>query len=671
MEREIITLGQCTFEICKKEDEFLGIGVIEIGNTRARSGRLPLSPYTQTFSGHSLRKLQLLNIFQSAGEIRIKLRALFNPLPVKLMRDHSFDPIHDTGDWDSQSITGEGALDLVLTSVMEDYFGYTFTGFSYHYEYASEQTEIFYLYDRASWELDGDIDGATVYSQSSCSSPVVKCQKDTRWSTEGRLFWIDEASGANPVMTHNLPRWASHQCFDFQFKENATLLGVFEKVDLIRSVLQKDDNKPELKTFDKHIFDQTLCYSTTPKKILLNRTAKTATDQKNLWTWLLQELHDRARDEYGLTEESFVPRVYVNYWKDFTIDTYYKDILPAAKNIGVRAVFIDNVFKSDMSEGLFARNMCCGHAYEPAPSLGGTPKLKAFVEDCRALGIRPYSWTNNDQSLASPLNASERDEKGWFLKMEDTRTKFGGAYTNVMSFLNFKNEDARQYFVSCKKKIKDETGMNAFLFDSFYNAAFMPMNYGGSRPSVMWREVLCALKELQDTDIHFMIESFGPFGEVQHGCPTSYNLENLFACYKIVMGTGYTTIPSGNEAAKSEPWPFPEFYRILSYMSSPGYSLFYDGVRIDKLFSYAHKRAIQDYYECLPLMSRRYLQEDEKCVIWKSKNNKESVIWNYTPKTLSLAGHVTDVTAGKALAGEKLYHLEAGHTYKITEGEDL
>ena len=38
-------------------------------------------------------------------------------------------------------------------------------------------------------------------------------------------------------MTHNLPRWASHQAFDFQFKGDRTLLGVFERVELIRSVL--------------------------------------------------------------------------------------------------------------------------------------------------------------------------------------------------------------------------------------------------------------------------------------------------------------------------------------------------------------------------------------------------------------------------------------------------
>ena len=46
----------------------------------------------------------------------------------------------------------------------------------------------------ASWELDGDITGATAYSQSSCSPPVAHFARDTAWTTEGVLYFlVDEA----------------------------------------------------------------------------------------------------------------------------------------------------------------------------------------------------------------------------------------------------------------------------------------------------------------------------------------------------------------------------------------------------------------------------------------------------------------------------------------------
>jgi hypothetical protein len=398
---------------------------------------------------------------------------------------------------------------------------------------------------------------------------------------------------------------------------------------------------------------------------MLNNRHKTDTDQKNIWTWLIQDLHDRARAEYGLTEEQPVPRVGMNYWVNFNLDTYYRDLLPAAVNTGIKSLFIDNVFKSDMSAGSQFGNMCCGHEFEPAPELAGQIGHKQFMDDCKKWGIVPFSWTNNDQSYLSPLNNSERDEeKKWYVKMEDTRTKHAGAYTNVMSFMRFNNPEARQYWIDAKKKIKEETGFNAYLFDSFYNAAFMPVDYTDCKPKTMWRETLTLLKELQDADIHFMIESFGPFGEVQHGCHKEFNLENLFVCYKIMLGTGYTTIPSGNEEVRSEPFPAKDFYRILSYMTKADTGLFYGDKRIDELLTEEHKRAIRDYYACLPYMKRRVLQENEKHVLWHGVGG-EQVIWNYSNQTMPLEGVVTNVSLNKTLAEEKLYALEAGHTYLI------
>jgi len=665
MDRNIVTLGGCSFEILRDGDQFKGIGAVEIDGKLVRSGRLPLSPHTQTFTGMALSSLKLLDVVKSAGEIRIKTRALFNLMPVKTLRDHSFDPIHDIGDWDELPIAGDGELDLVLKPCAEDYFGYGFTGLSYHYEYKSENTPIFYLYDRASWEIGGDVTGSTAYNQSACTPPVAKLSAETEWSTEGKLHWLAESPGINPIMTHNLPRWASHQCFDFQFKGDDTLIGVYERVDLIRSLLIKEKGKPELKVFDKHIFTETLAYATSPKRILLSGAKKSEVDQKNLWTWLIQELHDKARAEYGLREETFVPRLSWNYWSNFTLDSYYIDLLPAAVNTGIRALFIDNVFKSDMSAGSQFGNMCCGHEYEPAPELAGRIGHKKFVEDCKKLGITPYSWTNNDQSYLSPLNNSERDEERlWYIKMEDSRTKYAGAYTNCMSFLRMNNPEVTRYFIDAKLKIKEETGYNSYLFDSFYNAAFMPVDYTGMKPTTMWRETLMLMKELQDADIHFMIESFGPFGEVQHGCHKEFNLENLFSCYKIHMGTGYTTIPSGNEEARSAPYPEKDFYRILSYMAGPGFPLFYSGRRIDTLYTEEHRRALRDYYACLPAMGARVLQEGDTHVLWHGKGG-ERVIWNHAAQKMPIEGVVTDVSAGKVLAKEAAYSLEAGHTYKV------
>ena len=670
MDKTIASLGNCKFEILTEAERFLGLGAISIGGTQVRSGRLPLTVYMRTFGGLELDRLLLEGVDENDAEIRIRTRALFRPLPVKLMRDHSFDPIHETGDWDTPTTAGEGRLDIVLRPATDAFNEAEFAGFSYHYEYKSEDVPIFWIMDKASWELGGDIAGATVYNQSSCSSPVAHFGDDTEWTTEGIIHWEDDGAKGNPVMTHNLPRWASHQAFDYQFKDNATLLGVFERVELIRSVLRRDAGRPELKTFDKHIFDETLEIATDAKKILLNTDPKTETDQQNLWTWVMDVVHDRARAEFGLKEEPVQIRLQMNYWVDFTIDTYYKDLLPAAANMGIKSLFIDNVNKSAMTEHGPHRdwnwNMCCGHEYEPAPLLGGPKKLKEFVECCTELGIVPFSWTNNDQAHSSPINKQERDERGWFVKLEDTRLKYGGAYAGCMSVLNFGEEAPRRYWVDCLKKIRETTGLSGYLFDSFYNLGFMPVSYADCRPTTQWRGTLAAVKELQDADVHFMIESFGPFGEVQHGCPTSYNIDNLFACYKVGLGTGYTTVPTGQEKRRKDMWPADLYYRILGHMAKPGLEMFIEGKRVDTFFTDAHKHALADYNNNRCEMHRRYLQEDDQAVLWHNEDSTRATLWNFAARDVALPGTVRDLTADAELPPADTYHLEACHTYAIT-----
>jgi hypothetical protein len=48
-------------------------------------------------------------------------------------------------------------------------------------------------------------------------------------------------------------------------------------------------------------------------------------------------------------------------------------------------------------------------------------------------------------------------------------------------------EAARQYWVGCLKKIKAATGLDAYLFDSFYNLGFMPVSYRTGHPTTQWR----------------------------------------------------------------------------------------------------------------------------------------------------------------------------------------
>ena len=673
MKARTLKLGNCTFEVLADGRRFVGLGAITIDGVEVRSGRLPIRPYTQTFSGLELASLKLVGIEAGKTKARVKLEADFSPLPVKLMRDHSFDPIHETGDWDKPVVAGKGRIDIVLRLATDSFNGVKFRGFAYHYEYQSRDVPLFYLLDQASWELGGSIVGATAVSQSSCSPPVVTFGKDTEWTTEGVLwFLVEQGANQNPVMTHNLPRWASHGSFDFQHKRNDTLIGVFERVDLIRSVLKREAGKRELKCFDKHIFDEAHACRTSPKKILLNREPKSPVAQQNLWSWIFEDTEQRARAEFGIREEPMIPFLFQNFWLNFTVDSYYKDLLPAAKAIGCRKLFLDNLKKSAMTEqtpfpGVFNWNMCCGHEYEISEKLGGVPRVKAFVGECKKHGIHPMCWTNNDQALSSPLNSAERDDKGWFVRLEDTRLKYGGAYAGVMSVIDLACPEARDYFVKSHVKIKRQTGLDTFFFDSFYNLGFMPINYANRKPRTMWRGLLQAFRELQQAGVSLSTESFGPWGQVVHGHPSSYDIANIFACYKVGVGDDYTTVPTGHPLKDVSAKDAAGIYYTLAHMAGCHMPLHYaDGVRIDKVWTEAHKQALADYHEALPFMKRRYLQEDGNAVVWHDEAGRRATIFNFCDRETALPGRVRDLTTGKKLPSAGICRLVACHTYVVT-----
>ena len=669
---KMFKLANCRFELLTETDDvtFIGIGKIWIGDTLVRSGRLPIVPYSQSFVGAELSSLSLLETIEGEEALMIRVRASFTKLPVQLMRDHSFDPIHDLNDWDEADETGEGIFTLLIKPSQQSFNSCDFSGFSYQYIYESATVPLFYILDKASWEINGDINGATIYSQSSCSDPVVTIEPTTAFTTEGVLFFLDVTSNYNRCMTHNLPRWASHQAFDFQFRGNQTLIGLFDHVDLIRSVLVHEAGKAELKTIDKHIFDQTYQFETSAKSILLNNTPKNDVDQQNIWSWIFDSVHRRAREEFGLKEQPPIPIFQHHHWQNYTIDTYYKDIVPACSLIGMQAIYAENFKKSDASEvnHLPNGNMCGSMEYEIAPSKGGIKKFTEYIERCHKLGIKNYMWTNTYVSLAAEMNSEHRcDKDSWYCSMEDTRLKYGGAYTSVSSNLDFSNPRAYRYWVDAHKKIVEQSGLDGYFIDSFYNLFFMPVSYGQGRPHTMWRQALQAMKELQDFGIGWHIESFGPFGQPGHGHPSSYNLDKIFICYYVGIGDDYVTVPVAGAAVKVN---FHQDYKLLYYqfankvpITAP---LTIDGKRIDEVYGEEHRRVIAEYHRLLPEMYTRYLQDDAQSVLWHDQLKEQALIWNFNARNVALPGIVTDITTGKELPRAEVYFLDATHVYRVS-----
>lgn len=665
------SLGKNRFELLTDGEIFLGIGKVWINDSQVRSGRLPLRPYSESFIGAELQQLNLVAVNEAADELRIIIEATFKESETKQLRDHSLDPIHETGDWDTPAIAGHGIFTLIIRPAHDSFAGVEFDGFSYHYQYDSDDLPLYYIIDKASWEINGNITGSTVYNQSACSDPVVTFADETAWATEGVLFFLVEQGNCNPVMTHNLPRWADHQWFDFQFNGDITLIGVYQQVNLIRSLLKRDAGRAELKHFDKHIFDETLHIATTPKAILINTTPKKIVDQQNIWSWIFEDTSQRARAEYGLHEVLPIPFIGHHYWTNCSIDSSYKDILPAAINIGAKLIFAENFKKSDASEPnpLISGNMCCSHEYEISEYKGGTKKFKEYIDRCHRHGIKNHLWTNTYVSFNAQINKEQRAEpNGWYMAMEDTRTKYAGAYTVVSSNLDLREPAVFEYYRDAHKKIVDETGLDGYFIDSHYNLFFMPVNYKTGHPRTSWKESLYMMSALQDAGVEWSIESFGPFGMNIHGHVDSYDISKVFICYNIGLGNNYATVPvPGIETDKNVNHAPEYIFYQLAHKCPCQLPLFIDGKRIDEVYGEEHRRILREYHDFLPDMNRRFLQQDGLAVIWHNSGNTQAIIWNFTDRRVELSGTVIDLSSGEILPKNDSYRLEKTHMYSVAD----
>ena len=497
---------------------------------------------------------------------------------------------------------------------------------------------------------------------------------DTAWTTEGKLFWMAGNPRLNSIMTHNLPRFASHGSFDFQHKNGQALVGIFARVGLIRSVVCRDPNRAELRHFDKHIDNESTSFATVPKSILLFDEQRTEVGMQNLWTSIHHEVAVRARAEFGLAEQPYQPHMSSNFWSGFTVDSYRRDLLPAAVALGIKRIFVDNLKKSAMTEeaplkGVFNWNMCCPHEYEISPRLGGDDGLRRLVDDCATHGITVVSWTNNMQAYSSPLNKAEREEgeTGNYVLLEDARQKFGGAYMGAMSALDLGVPEVRERWIADHARIRESTGLSAYLFDSFYNLGFTPINYRGCRPRTMWRGTLEAVRRLQQAGVEFHIESFGPFGRPQHGHPKSYDHSCIFICLGVGLGNDYTTVPSGHPLCDTQPDDASAIYFALAHQALDSIPLFKEEQRIDSIWGADHKQALADYHRVLPQLHKRILQEDGGAVVWHDAPLTTATIFNFIPRKVTLAGAVVNISTGATeFPTDGFYHLAPWTTYQVS-----
>jgi hypothetical protein len=328
-------------------------------------------------------------------------------------------------------------------------------------------------------------------------------------------------------------------------------------------------------------------------------------------------------------------------------------------------------------------NMCCPHEYEVGKVLGGVPAYKRLARDAGKQGVELISWIGSHQSILSPyLNAHGVE----IVKQMDGRHWYGSGYDCIYGM--DLSSPFGAMFRDAAIRAHRETGVRGFLYDSFYNFGWMPVNFhtpdpkdaasvhkGQLKAHTQWRALARIMAAWQKAGLHMLIESLGPWGQPQHGVQGRYDLAGCEAlAYQCAVSIGYSVIPAPATAKARDAARGPEFYyRLLANKAPSTLGLWVKGAdgkpaRLDQAAHPILRQANLEYRQVLPLMHTRTLLPGDLGVFWEPLKGSRRAFFAFGKGELPLPAGTpcADLTAGtKERCGRSGLAVQPYHTYVL------
>jgi hypothetical protein len=425
--------------------------------------------------------------------------------------------------------------------------GRSFAGFSYRYRFTSRQgRKLYRLFDLATWEIGGRVRGNELLFQGQVNPPATQLAKGCAFTTACNYYGA-EMRGANTVTKRvsmqRLSRIGTIQAFDFLVHRAGALLGMFEPLEEVFSLLQKHPGEDVLHVLDEHRRPLSATFETHPKRILFHAAtdAWQHEDRRNLWRQAYDAVHDGARRRARIARSPVQPRVWIpQYCRDtFTLDgvSYPREKcltaladrrLAAWADMGVREVCLHSIWKSDYTEdrltykdqsgmhgGLNVGSICNVRVHEVAPLWGGPEALAYFVEKAHAVGLQVQLWWATHVCVRAPIL---RERPDFVLTARDGLPNGGGfGHLGPVTF-DLNNPDCFDWVFGNLKRLHDATGFDGLFHDSYGNMTFLPVNYADERRLGQQAALVRLLRKLQGIGVrNLAIEGIGPFGTGHFG----------------------------------------------------------------------------------------------------------------------------------------------------------
>ena len=660
------------FTLTPEHATIAGIRSVSHGSVALRSSNRHWRPVIETPEGIAYRAFRLRSVDAThTGGVRVVADAV--GYPTGLMEEH--DEYH--GDmFDVESPQGEVIDELTweFEPTAIDFDSTKFTGFKFRYHFKSDAGRTVYrIFDHCTWEVGGSLAGNELLLQGQCNPPVGKLTRDDYFTTACNFYGAAMGAVMAPpkyVSFQRLPRIGTLQAFDFIAHDSGVLLGLFEPVEEVFTLVQTQVGEDWLNVLDEHRVERGSDVTTVWKHMLFSPVSLKREAQRNLWANVYEVVHADVRARYGILPSPVLPRIWIPQYggPTTTIDgvAYPRErvmyeladrMIPRWKEMGVKEICTHSLWTSDYvvdgekkksdngwHGGLHVGSICDVRVHEIDPFWGGPEALKYFCDKAHAAGMTVQLWFATHLGSRAPIY-KEHPEYRCMARYGHANT--GGFGTHSLVTMDLNNEDAFNWLYGKLKAVRDQTGADGFFHDSYGNMTFLPTNFKNPSRKGQQNAYGKLVAKLQNEAGYKTLtaEGIGPMatghfsiGLISENGGKYYALDWWLGeedmIYRLNMGVGVR--PWAKAPGKPDPEEFG--FRCLAFGGRFGFTDYKDHMESWDGWVRDQNRI---YGQIDLTGARREILPDGVGVLWHTKNGK--VLFTLKPHRATLAGaeHLT------------------------------
>ncbi len=673
--------------VLRGDDTLATLGSFAINGKPMRNEVHRFLPWFDTYDGIVFDAFRLREGEQAGESVILHLTAIGRQdYPFQERRDMSGDICLRTANWDAAPM--EAAVTLRFNPVRESIDGHAFSGFSYE-AHIHAPVPIHRYLDRQTWEPGGHLHDHQICCRNWARPPRCRIGIHDEYSTAGLDVSSSKLAAANPMPGNLWARWSLLPGFDMIYGSDGCLLTWFDRVSLIRSVIETLPGESCLRIADLHLFEADREIDIPPKTVAWSPDLLGDVEAVNLWTRMTDRDRDLARRQFQIPEED-PPLIECGHtnWINMSLDNTYEQSLSAAAKLGMEVLFIDSIWENAESYNMelhaalggeppagsllakrARQSMCCTTDFRVAESIGGEAALKRLCERAAAHGIRIVSWMATHLNPSSALREHPPEglavgQAGLFAARESGRHPDTG-YPGDCWPLNL-NAPVMEYVRDQILGVCQKTGLAGFLWDSFSNLGWWQIDYSTGTMRPQFGRMATLYADLSRAGLYLMPEGIASFSN--HCCLGLLHaqvMEGEMAAFCYNSATPLPHPPGASEtldmAILRGKQPIAPLFRLYAHKCIPNSLMQYvPESEWDTEGLLALQQLFAIYKQARCCMHQRTVLPDDLGVDWTGSPDARTQRWVFTAH--SAPAMATDLLTGTqtdSLQPNRVYWLEA------------